>query len=232
METILEVLTSIGVFVVGIAVRVGVVLAVMLVLALPVVAVLGAARAVRTLRLWAQGYRSAGGVRFRTGLHYAPGHTWVRPEGDRLRVGLDDLAEKILPWAVAIDLPLAGQRVKAGEPVVRISAGGREARLAAPASGRVVALNASVSRQPALVKSDSYGRGWMYAIEPEDGSWRRLLTGEAARAWLGAEAERLARFYEERLGFATADGGELVGQPPALMGEEEWKELTREFLHT
>jgi glycine cleavage system H lipoate-binding protein len=232
MGGILETITSIGVFVAGIVARLGIVLAVMLAIALPILAVVGAARAIRKLRLWAQGYRAAGGVRFRAGLRYAPGHTWVRPEGNRLVVGLDDLAERILPWAVAIDLPAVGKKIKVGEPVVRISAGGREARVAAPASGTVVRLNASVASEPSLVKSDGYGRGWMYAIEPEDRSWLDLPAGEAARSWLRAEATRLARFYEERLGFATADGGELVGQPPSLMGEEDWKELTREFLRS
>ena len=69
-----------------------------------------------TARLWAQGYRAAGKLRFRSGLAYAPGHTWVRDEGSSLKVGLDDLAQKILPWTVAVELPSPGQVVKAGEP--------------------------------------------------------------------------------------------------------------------
>ena len=232
MGMILEVITGIGVFLAGIIARLGIVLVVMLALALPILAIAVAIRGIRALRLWAQGFRPAGGVRFHTGLLYAAGHTWVRPEGDRLRVGLDDLAEKILPWAVAVALPALGQKVKAGEPVVTISAGGREARVAAPVSGTVVMLNASVAREPTLLKSDSYGRGWMYSVEPEDRSWRKLLTGEEARSWLQGEASRLARFYEERLGYAMADGGELRAEPPVLMGEEEWKEVTRAFLRT
>jgi glycine cleavage system H lipoate-binding protein len=232
MGAILETLTTIGVFVAGIAARLGIVLAVMIVLAFPILAIAAAARGIRALRLWAQGYRSAGGVRFRAGLSYAPGHTWVRPEGTRLLVGLDDLAQKIFPWAVAIDLPAPGRKVSATEPVARISAGGREARVAAPVSGTVVAVNTSVAREPTLVKSDGYGRGWMYAIEPDDRSWRELLTGEGARDWLRAEAERLSHFYEEQLGLAAADGGTLLGHAPSLMSEERWRELTKEFLRT
>ena len=232
MTSLLDTFTAIGVFVAGLAARLGIVVAVMLLLALPVALAAGAGRAFHALRLWATGYRAAGALRFRSGLLYAPGHTWVRPEGSRLRVGLDDLAQKLLPWAVAVELPQPGRKVKAGEPVARISCGGQEARVAAPVSGTVVALNTDVLREPTLVKSESYGRGWLFAVEPDGRDWRQLPGGDAARAWLRAESDRLSRFYEQHLGYAAADGGELVGPPQSLLGEAQWRALTLAFLRT
>ena len=232
MNALLETLTAIGVFAAGLVARFGFVLAVMVALLVPILVVAGAARGFQTARLWLTGYRAAGGVRFRSGLLYAPGHTWVRPEGSRLRVGIDDLAERIFPWAVAVELPAAGQKVREGQPVARISAGGKEASIAAPVSGTVVAVNPAVAREPTLVKSDNYGRGWLFAVEPEDRSWRKLLGGEAARGWLRAEAARLTRFYELQLGLAAADGGTLIGPPPSLLGDAQWKALTKSFLRT
>lgn len=232
MNAILETLTAIGVFLGGLISRLGIVLAVMIALLLPVLAIVGAARAFRAVRLWSQGYRPAGVLRFRSGLSYAPGHTWVRPEGSRLRVGLDDLAQRLFPWAVSLELPPPGRKVREGEPVALVSAGGREARVAAPVSGTVIAVNAAVIREPTLLKSDGYGRGWLFAVEPDDRTWRALPTGEAARGWLRAEGQRLTRFYEQQLGFAATDGGELLGPPPALLGETQWKALTRAFLST
>jgi glycine cleavage system H lipoate-binding protein len=232
MNGILETLTTIGIFLGGILARVGVVLGVMLVLVAAALVLLGVARVARAALLRAEGYRAAGGLRFRSGLMYAPGHTWVRPDGNRLRVGLDDLAQKLFPWAVAVELPVRGQRVRAGQPVARISAGKQEAFVAAPISGTVVAVNAAVARDPALMKSDGYGRGWLFAVEAEDRSWRKLPTGEAARSWLRAEGDRLARFYEHQLGYAAADGGTLLGPPSSMLGEEQWKALTRAFLGT
>jgi glycine cleavage system H protein len=232
MTTMLETLTAVGVFVVGLLARVGIVLAVMVLLVLPVAAAAGAARGFHALRLWLGGYRSAGALRFRGGLLYAPGHTWVRPEGARLRVGLDDLAQKLLPWAVAVELPRPGQKVKAGEPVVRVSCGGQEARVAAPVGGTVTAVNTEVMREPTLVKSESYGRGWLFAVEPDGRAWRDLPGGDAARSWLREEGDRLSRFYEQHLGYAAADGGELVGPPPSLLGDSQWKALTMAFLRT
>jgi glycine cleavage system H lipoate-binding protein len=232
MNAILETLVAIGIFLGGLLSRLGVVLAVMLALLLPVLAVVGAARALRAVRLWSQGYLTAGALRFRSGLSYAPGHTWVRPEGNRLRVGIDDLAQRLFPWAVAVELPPPGRKVREGEPVAVVSAGGREARVAAPVSGTVVTVNAAVVREPTLLKSDSYGRGWLFSVEPDDRTWRSLPTGEAARGWLRSEGQRLTSFYEQQLGIAATDGGELLGPPPALLGETQWKALTRAFLST
>lgn len=232
MSSILEAVTSVGIFLAGLAARVGIVVLVMLALLVPVAAFLGASRGFSTLWHWARGYRTAGGLRYRLGLWYSFGHTWLRPDGSRLRVGLDDLAQRLLPWAVAVELPAPGRKVKAGEPVARVSSGGQEALVAAPVSGTVVTVNPAVAGEPTLLKSDSYGRGWLFAVEPADESWRRLPTGEAARGWLRAESERLARFYEHQLGFAAADGGELTAPPPSLLGESQWKALTKAFLGT
>lgn len=232
MNSILEALTSIGVFLAGLAARVGLVVLVMLALLLPVALLLGAARGFRAIRLWARGYRASGGLRYRRGLWYSLGHTWVRPEGGRLLVGLDDLAQRLLPWAVAVELPAPGRKVAKGDPIARISSGGRQATVAAPVSGTVVTVNPAVATEPTLLKSDSYGRGWLFAVEPSDDSWRQLTTGEAVRGWLRAESERLGRFFEHELGFAAADGGELLAPPPSLLGETQWRALTRAFLGT
>jgi glycine cleavage system H protein len=221
MNAILEILTAVGVFVGGLAARLGIVVAVMLALLVPVLLVAGAVRAFQAVRLRALGYRSAGGLRFRAGLLYAPTHTWIRPEGERLRVGLDDLAQRLLPWAVAVELPRAGRKVREGEPVAVISSGGREARIAAPVSGTIVAVNPEVAREPTLVKSENYGRGWIFLVEPDARSWKSLPAGE-----------RLSRFFEQNLGYAAADGGELVGPPPSLLGDPQWKALTKAFLGT
>lgn len=232
MNSILETLLSVGVFLAGLAARVGVVVLVMLALVLPVMLLVTAARGFRTIGLWARGYRAVAGLRYRLGLWYSSGHTWLQPEGHRLRVGLDDLAQRLLPWAVAVELPPPGKKVKAGEPIARIFSGGRQAVVAAPVSGTVVTVNPAVAGEPTLLKSDSYGRGWLFAVEPDDDGWRLLPAGEAARGWLAAESQRLARFYERQLGFAAADGGELLAPPPALLGETQWKSLTTEFLGT
>jgi glycine cleavage system H protein len=232
MTAFIDILTTIGVFLAGLAGRLGIVLGIALVLLAPVLLALGAGKVFGAARMWAQGYRSAGQLRFRGGLAYAPGHTWVKPEGDFLQVGIDDLAQRILPWTVAVAMPREGQMVKEGEPVATLSCGDRQVQVAAPASGRIVAVNPEVMREPTLAKSENYGSGWLFAIEPANQEWKSLPFGETAREWLRAEGHRLERFYENQLGMAAADGGELIGSPDTLLSDAQWKELTRSFLRT
>src|SRR5512137_132873 len=232
MNAILETLTAVGVFAAGLVARLGIVLLVMVALLAPVVLIAGGLRAVRAAGLWFRGYRAAGALRFRNGLLYAPGHTWVKPEGKHLRVGLDDLAQRILPWSVSVELPEPGRQVREGEVVARISCGHREVNVAAPVSGRVSMVNTAVAREPTLAKSESYGAGWLFAIEPETSGWRSLPGGETARSWLAAEGARLTRFYEEQLGMSAADGGEVIGSPDEHLTDAQWRALTQAFLRT
>src|SRR3990172_5631590 len=48
---------------------------------------------------------------------YHPGHTWAIPVGaNRVRVGVDDFAQKLLGTAQAIALPPVGARLDRGKP--------------------------------------------------------------------------------------------------------------------
>lgn len=232
MTAFIDTLTTIGIFAAGLVARLGIVLAFALLILSPVLLALGVGKVFGAVKMWMQGYRSAGSLRYRGGLAYAPGHTWVKAEGGSLKVGLDDLAQRILPWTVAVELPPAGRMVKEGEPVATLSCGERQVQVAAPTSGRIVAVNPEVMREPTLAKSENYGSGWLFAIEPEGKEWKTLPAGERARNWLRAEGERLNRFYELQLGMAAADGGELVGPPDTLLNDAQWKALSRSFLRT
>jgi glycine cleavage system H lipoate-binding protein len=172
--------------------------------------------------------RAANGMRPDT--HLAPGHTWVAPRRrGAVTVGLDEVAERILPSATAVELPARGMEVHKGDPIAVIRAGRRAIRVSAPVDGTVVAVNHGVRRNPGHVKADPYGRGWLFALAPRDDGWRELPSGPAADLWVSAERRRLARFVEDELGLAAADGGELLAPAPALLGEDGWRRLVAAF---
>lgn len=172
--------------------------------------------------------RAANGTRPET--HFAPGHTWVAPwRRETVLVGLDEVAERILPSATALELPARGMEVHKGDPIAVIRAGRRAIRIGAPVDGTVIAVNRRVRRNPGLVKEDPYGRGWLFALAPRDDGWKELPSGPAADLWVSSERRRLARFVEEELGLAAADGGALVAPAPALLGEDAWRRLLAAF---
>jgi glycine cleavage system H protein len=229
MRGLLEIAQTVGAFAGGVIVRVGIVALLAAALLVPVALALGAARLFRQLRSAARGLRRVGGVLYKPGARYAAGHTWIEREGERLKVGLDGVAQEILPWALAVELPHHGALLQEGEVAAIVSCGGVEARITAPVAGRVVAVNAEVARDPSLLKEDGYGRGWLFAVEPVDARWATLPAGDVARAWIEDESDRLHHFLELRLG---ADGlaSRSSPAPKQLLGPD-WSDLTRAFLH-
>jgi len=229
MSAILGILQTLAAFLGGLLLRLGVVVLIAAALLAPVALVLGAVRIYRVLRPTVRGLRRAGHVLYKPGARYAAGHTWLEREGSRVKIGIDGVAQEILPWALAVELPRPGAEVAEGEVAAVISCGGVEARITAPLAGRVVAINAEVERDPSLVKEDGYGRGWLFAVEPHDGRWSTLPAGEVARDWLEGESDRLDRFLEARLG----DTGlaSRSGPAPQMLVGGDWCDLTQAFLH-
>lgn len=157
---------------------------------------------------------------------YAPSHLWLREAGARLRVGLDDLALRLLPGVTAVEVPAAGAAVKAGEPLARLRIGEVEVAIPAPADGRVALANGG-ARTTASLHGEG---GWLVELEPAGEAHRALPKGEAARAWLAQEAGRLVGFAERELGLAAADGGEVAIHSVSAVPEEKWRALLKDFL--
>ncbi len=231
MHAILEFVRGAAVFVAFLAARFALLLIVLAALTVVFLAGLAVARAAGRLKRRAMGLTRVGGLLWRPGVFYAPGHAWLQAlGGGRLRVGLDDLAQHLLSRITSVSLPQVGQLFRAGEPIAIIHAGRRQALLPAPVSGRVVAVNRGVSRHPARLHRDPYARGWLYALQPEDDGYRRMATGDAARQWFSAEALRFSHFIEDQLGLTAADGGELIAPGPSLLTDEQWHTLVETFL--
>jgi glycine cleavage system H protein len=232
MHAVIEILQSVGVFFAGLLARFGLFLAMLAVLVGPALAIALVVRGAQARRQRALGMRRVAGVLFRPDLSYAPGHTWLhaRKGGRGLELGLDDLAQRLLPSVTAVELPNPGKLVRRGQPIAVLHGGGRAVSIPAPISGTVLGVNAAVLRDPGVVKRDGYGRGWLVAIAPADSEWQKLPRDAEAESFIRRESARWSRFFEDRLGFAAADGGELVAPAPWLVGEEGWKALTAEFL--
>lgn len=231
MHAILEFLRGAAVFVAFLAARFALLLIVLAALTVVFLAGLAVVRAVGRVRRGAMGLTRVGGLLWRPGVFYAPGHAWLQATGaGRLRVGLDDLAQHVLSRITSVSLPRVGQSFQAGETVAVIRAGRRQALLPSPVSGRVVAVNRGAERNPARLHRDPYARGWLYALQPEDDSYRQMASGDRARQWFSSEASRFSHFIEDQLGLAAADGGELVAPGPSLLTDEQWHDLVETFL--
>lgn len=231
MTTLMEILGAIGTFILGTFGRFGLVFLFGIALLIPATAValvIQAVKARRAREVW----RDPGELAWRRGAYHAPNHTWLAPRRDgEVTVGLDDLANRILPSVTAVELPREGMAVHRGDPIAVLSAGRRMVRIGAPVDGTVLKVNRAVRNDPGRVHREPYGSGWLFTMAPADASYRAFPQDRQAGSWLRSERLRLNHFVEAELGLAAADGGTLVDPLPTALGEEGWKKVVFAFLH-
>jgi glycine cleavage system H protein len=199
--------------------------------ATPIVAVIYITQGAVALRHRVAGTVDAGGAHWKPGLAYTAAHTWVKKLwGGRVKVGLDDVARRILSGVSSITLPSVGTRLRRGDLLAVLHCGQRLVVIPSPVEGVVLERNRMVMNQPALFEQEPYGEGWMLRIETRDDRGMDGHRGASSRTWLREESLRLNHFLESRLGMAAADGGTLTAPPSVLLSDEAWREATREFL--
>lgn len=165
-------------------------------------------------------------------LRYHPGHTWALGESPNLvRVGFDDFAARLIGKVDRINLPQRGQWIRQGQKLATIFRDGGKAEMISPIEGIVTDINQAVTLDPELARRDPYGEGWLVTVQSPDAktSFRNLLGGAVARKWMEEAAARLRGRLPARAGAMAQDGGLAVDNLTALMPEQDWMELTREF---
>jgi glycine cleavage system H protein len=128
------------------------------------------------------------GIQLPDDLYYQPeDHLWVRVEGaQRVRIGLDDLAQRSAGSVTAVRLKPAGRPITIGKPFGTMEAGKYVGPLKAPIAGQVVEINVDVMNQPALLNTEPYRGGWLILLQPEDAArdLTALIHGDQLQAWL------------------------------------------------
>ena len=110
---------------------------------------------------------------------YTKTDEWAKMEGDLVRVGITDYAQKKLRDIVAVELPEVGLEAKAGEGIAVVESIKSVADVYSPIAGTVREVNEKLLDQPELINDDPYGEGWIFAIKPKDPSdYESLLKAE------------------------------------------------------
>lgn len=232
MESLLSLGQSAVIMVVGLAVRF---LVAVLILAAIVGSVVVALASWRTAVSWrgrgATGVGHTGTLEWLTCAYYAPWHTWLAPaRKGTARVGLDALGARLLPQVTRVDVVSPGTELHSGDPFAHLTTGARTLTLRAPVDACVVGVNRDVQRSPQTVVREPYRHGWLVVVAPKAQTYPSLAHGEPAAEWLKKEEARLQHALECTLGFAAADGGELVAPTADLLSDEQWNTVAREFV--
>ena len=172
------------------------------------------------------------------GLFYGAGHTWARLEPNgTVRVGIDDFARRLLGRIDRIEVPPAGTKLGPRDAALVVHQRDKSAAFASPVEGFVSAVNDAALRDPASLRGDLFGSGWLLQLEPRRlaDNLRRLRVGDEARGWLREEVARLRDFLAGQsmasaVGATLQDGGVPVDGLLEHLDEQAWERFESEFL--
>lgn len=174
------------------------------------------------------------GFEMAEGFYYHEGHTWARPEyGGRVRIGLDDFAQKLLGDLSSIELPNIGQAVKQGEAGFQLRKNKQLAKALSPIDGVVVHINEQVGDSLQLINESPYEKGWLFIIEPTKlrKNLKDLYFADKARKYMSDDQDRLFAMANDDMRIA-ADGGESMEDIFGAIGEKKWIKLVKTFFKT
>jgi glycine cleavage system H lipoate-binding protein len=165
-------------------------------------------------------------------LRYHPGHTWALGESPTLvRIGMDDFASKLVGKMEKISLPQRGQWVRQGQKIWTLFRDGKPVDMLSPVEGQVADINEAAVRDPERARKDPYAEGWLVTMQSPDAktSFRNLLSGALARAWMEQAATQLRATIPSTIGALAQDGGIALDDATAHLPDEDWAALAKEF---
>ncbi|MBI5446145.1 MAG: glycine cleavage system protein H [Deltaproteobacteria bacterium] len=130
-------------------------------------------------------------------LYYTDEHAWLKvEEGGRVRLGLNDFAQKLAGEISFVKLPKAGKAIEKGKVLFSVQSGKWAGKIKMPVEGIVAEANEALVFEPATVNQDCYGAGWVAVIEASNlaADLAELIHGgEKVAAWLKGEIARHAK---------------------------------------
>ncbi len=113
-------------------------------------------------------------------LLYTKTHEWIRREGENIRVGITDHAQAELTDVVFVELPKVGTQVEAQAPIAVVESVKAASDIYAPIKGTVVEANSALTNNPALINTDPFGEGWIFALKIDNADdLKNLLSAQS-----------------------------------------------------
>jgi glycine cleavage system H protein len=113
-------------------------------------------------------------------LKYLPTHEWHRVEGDVVTIGITQFAADELTDITYVDFKVKpGEKIAANGRFGEIESVKTTSDLYSGVAGTVTEVNSELSKNPGLVNSDPYRKGWMIKVRLSDrSSLSKLLSAD------------------------------------------------------
>ena len=103
-------------------------------------------------------------------LKYTKDHEWVSVDGDIATIGITDFAQSELGDIVYVEIENEGDTLDQEEVFGSVEAVKTVSDLFMPVSGEIIEFNGDLDKDPELVNSDPYGKGWMIKVKMTNAS--------------------------------------------------------------
>ena len=103
-----------------------------------------------------------------TNLKYTKDHEWVKVEGSLATIGVTAFATEQLGDIVYVEMPKAGEQVKAGATMGVVESTKAVSDVFYPVSGTIKETNEPLTDAPETINQDPYDKGWLVKIELSD----------------------------------------------------------------
>jgi glycine cleavage system H protein len=125
------------------------------------------------------------------GLYFSKDFEWVKIEGDKIRMGITDYAQKSLREIVYAELPSVGTEVKQNEPFGTLESVKAVSDLISAVSGTIEEVNDEVQSKPETLNEDPYGKGWLLVVKPSNlqAELANIMDFEKAVEWHKAQSQ-------------------------------------------
>jgi glycine cleavage system H protein len=125
------------------------------------------------------------------GLYFSKDFEWIKVEGNKIRMGITDYAQKSLREIVYAELPSVGGEVKQNEPYGTLESVKAVSDLVAPISGTIEEVNDEVQSKPETLNEDPYGKGWLIVVKPSNlqAELANLMDFNKAVEWHKAQSQ-------------------------------------------
>ena len=118
-------------------------------------------------------------------LYYSNDFAWIKVEGEKVRMGITDYAQKQLREIVYAELPDSGTELTQNEPYGTLESVKAVSDLVAALSGTIEEVNTEVQTQPELLNEDPYIKGWLVVVKPAnlEAELNNLMDFDKAVEW-------------------------------------------------
>lgn len=166
---------------------------------------------------------------------YHPGHSWLlRERKNVVRIGADEFAAALLGKIERVELPKPGTWIRQGQKILSFYRDGVKTEMVSPTEGEVMEINAELLENPAALRQDPYGKGWLMSVHvpDEENTGRNLVPRRLVGQWMRDAVDRLYAAQPALAGAVAADGGRPAEDVFAALPDANWKEITGEFFLT